>query len=231
MNTRLFVIALVIPVLLIWLISRRARWHPTHPLMLAALGVGGMLCAWLALVLNLLIEKYTQLWQGAENIWLWGGFWVAGVGLNEELAKMLVLLVMLYPLRSFQSVSQGILGAATVSAGFAATENLIYLERFGPPVLFLRSLLTVPAHVLFSVPMGALLARAGLANNTYHIYAWMLGGLFCAALLHGLYDLLISWPGGTLVILAYMQIALMGLILLWFLHSRAFRGQLPHKAA
>lgn len=208
----LFALAISPAIALIWFIYARNAYRPERKTLVAALFVAGAASAAIALVLNHMVEKYTSLWPGAPEMSHRVLFWIGGIGLNEELAKLLVLLVLLYPRRDFTTAYQGFLGAATAALGFATVENLVYLERYGTFTLLVRSVLTVPAHALFAIPMGIALALAKHQGTAGGKYALMVAGLATAALLHGLYDTLLSFGTQPLNLVAYGQVALMGLI-------------------
>src|SRR5689334_14356162 len=164
-------------------------YRPESRLLIAALFALGAASALLALVLNHSVERYTDLWTGAPQLTNRLMFWLLGIGLNEEFAKMLVLLAVLYPRKSFTHVEQGILGAATVALGFAAIENLFYLDRFGTPTLLVRSVLTVPAHACFTMPNGVGLFLSKRAESVMAKYLYLLAGLMVAVSFHGIYNI------------------------------------------
>jgi RsiW-degrading membrane proteinase PrsW (M82 family) len=193
----------------LWLLSalNRSGW-PGRRLLAALLCLGGA-SAGLALVLNHAVEKYSALWSDAPELHLRVLFWVLGIGMNEEFSKMLVLLVLVYPRREFRLPYQGLLTAASVALGFAAVENLVYLDRYGTPTLLVRSLLTVPAHAGFTMPMGVCLAYAQQARTLWRKYLWLSGGLAVAVSLHGMYNIWLSFDGEWLNRAAYLQVVVM----------------------
>ncbi len=211
----LVVIAVSPGIALIWFLHATSGELRERKLMLIALFLLGGMAAGPSLVLNHAIEKYTLFWSGAPEPEFRIGFWLLGPGFNEEFTKLLVLLAAVYPRRSFRNPYQGLLAGATVASGFAVLENLVYLERYGTATLLLRSVLTVPAHAGFTIPMGILLGYAKLARPLAAKYGWLLAGLLSAALLHGVYDVLLSLPGAWLSRLAYAQVLMMMLATLW----------------
>ncbi|NIP74382.1 MAG: PrsW family intramembrane metalloprotease, partial [Gammaproteobacteria bacterium] len=144
-------------------------------------------------------------------------FWVLGIGLNEEFAKMLMLLLVLYPRRDFSAPYQGLLGGATVALGFAAVENLFYLERYGTVTLLTRSVLTVPAHAFFTAPLGAAMAFSKRAEGLAGKYLWLVGGLAYAVLAHGVYDIWLSFNSPWLSRMVYVHVVVLGLLVLWLM--------------
>jgi RsiW-degrading membrane proteinase PrsW (M82 family) len=197
---------------LLWFFYARSAYRPERKTLVAALFLGGALCAGLALILNHLIERNTALWAGAPEAAHRALYWIAGIGLNEELAKMLVLLALLYFRKDFVHPYQGLLGAATVALGFAAVENLVYLERYGTMTLLVRSLFTIPAHAFFTIPMGVAMGYSKRVADVNAKYGWLAGGLLVSALLHGMYDIWLSLPSESLNSVAYLQVALMALM-------------------
>ncbi len=206
------VIALAPAIGLVWLIYAMRAYQPESRALVAALFILGGLSALLALLLNHSVERYTQLWTGAPQLTYRLMFWLVGIGLNEEFAKMLVLLAVLYPRRRFTTAFQGILGAATVALGFAAVENLFYMERYGTPTLLVRSVLTVPAHACFTIPNGVCLFLSKRAEGVVGKYLWLLTGLLIAMTFHGVYNVWLSLDDVWLNRLAYVQVALMAVL-------------------
>ncbi|MDH4122307.1 MAG: PrsW family intramembrane metalloprotease [Deltaproteobacteria bacterium] len=209
---------------MVWFFYIQKAVAPQSRRWIAALFVGGILSAGAAFVLNHSIEKYTELHPGAEAFHLRFMFWAVVVGVNEELAKMLVLLALLYPRKNVNHPYQGLLAAATVALGFAAVENMLYLERFGTFTLLVRSVLTVPAHAFFTIPMGVLMVFARREEDPARKYLWLLAALGSSAALHGMYDAWLSLGEGWVSNLAYVQVGLMALMV-WKLMGVRFAEQ------
>jgi len=221
------VIALAPAIAGLWLLAalNRSGW-PGRRLLAALLCMGGA-SAGLALVLNHAIEKYSALWSDAPEAYLRVLFWVLGIGLNEEFSKLLVLLLLVYPRREFRLPYQGLLTAGSVALGFAAVENLVYLERYGTPTLLVRSLLTVPAHAGFTVPLGVCLAYAQGTHTLLRKYLWMVAGLAIAVSLHGMYNIWLSFDGEWLNRAAYAQVVLMALAAGWMMRLKGEEAWTP----
>ncbi|MCZ6730016.1 MAG: PrsW family glutamic-type intramembrane protease, partial [SAR324 cluster bacterium] len=98
--------------------------------------------------------------------------------------------------------------------GFAAVENIFYLERYGTITLLTRSILTVPAHAFFSAPMGVMMAYSRHAPTLGGKYLWLVGGLAVSSGFHGLYDVWLSLELEWMNWVAYAQVVLMG-VLTW----------------
>ena len=222
-------IVLVPGILWGWVFYHAQRYKKVYLPLLLLLFIGGMGSGLLALVLNHAVEKYTLFWPDAlwPQIIVFGksiplfssGFWFF-VGFNEEFAKLLVLLAVVYPSRHLAEVFDGILYAAVISVGFATLENFYYLDQYGIAVVATRTVITVPAHAFMSVPMGYYVAKSRLllevADATkFRFYLPMLTiiqGWFISAFLHGLYDFFLSVGMERT---AYLQIVVMGGISIW----------------
>ena len=220
MNLQLVTIALSPAIALVWFFYARQVYRPEHKGLITLLFLLGFVAGLLALVLNHLVERYTGLWSGSPEASQRILFWVVGIGLNEEFAKMLMVLLVLYPRRDFSTPYQGLLGAATVALGFAAVENLFYLERYGTATLLFRSALTVPAHAFFTAPLGVAMAYSKRAESLLGKYLWLVGGLAFAVLAHGVYDIWLSLESPWLNRMAYLHVLLMGAFVLWLMRLR-----------
>jgi len=227
MNAQLVFIALSPAVALVWFFYVRNTYRPESKLLITVLFVLGFVAGLVALVLNHMVEKYTMLWPGAQESIYRQMYWVFGIGLNEEFAKMLMLLLVLYPRRDFITPYQGLLGATTVALGFAAIENIFYLERYGTMTLLIRSGLTVPAHAFFTAPLGVGMGLAKGAATLRAKYLWMVGGLAFSISAHGLYDILLSVDLVWMNRLGYLHVVVLGLFTLWLMRLKPLRREAP----
>ena len=212
-----------------WVFYHSHRYKQIRLFLLLMLFSGGFVSGLIALVLNHSIEKYTAFWPGAslpitevfgQSVAPFSAaFWMM-VGVNEELAKLLVLLLIVYPKKDLEEPFDGILYAAILALGFAAIENWFYLEQYGIPVIVSRSVITLPAHAFMSVPMGFMVAKSKIHlqrnNNDPHAHyipmLWILFGWLYSSILHGSYDLLLSMNHEYL---AYGLVFLMAFQTLW----------------
>ena len=213
-----------------WVFYHSQRYKHTHLSLLLVLFIGGFVSGMVALVLNHLVEKYTVFWPGAQQpveeilglvlpVYSVGFWWMVGV--NEEFAKLVLLLLVVYPSKHLEELFDGILYVAVIALGFATVENWFYLEQYGISVIVPRSVITLPAHAFMSVPMGLFVAKSRIIleqkrneRNAYFIpMLWILVGWLYSTVLHGTFDLLLSL---NFVYVSYALVILMGLQCAWF---------------
>lgn len=118
-------------------------------------------------------------------------YFVLAVGLVEEGAKLLAARLTVYYHRAFRDSLDGLVLSGCIALGFATTENVVYVERFGESVLLGRAILSTFGHVLMSSFWGLALGRR----------RGLLAALGVAALVHGLYDWLLVMGQPLLAVL------------------------------
>lgn len=222
----LWAAALVPPVVLLVYIYREDRVEKEPPGLLVRLLLGGALSvlsalAWERLTLSLLGPP-----AGAARAAL---YCLLGVGLAEEGGKFLFLRLLSWRDPAFNYRFDGIVYAVFVSMGFAAVENLLYVAGDGTlRTALVRAVTAIPGHAAFAVFMGfyygcakryadaaARCPDATLARSCRRRARRSLArALWLPALLHGLYDFLLTlrlrWAGGVfaLFVLALLLRAL-----------------------
>lgn len=88
----------------------------------------------------------------------------------EELAKLLMLYILLRKNPFFDEHLDGIVYATCVGLGFAGLENIMYLLSnidHWQTVAVTRGLFSVPGHFFFAVAMGYFLSIAHFSSRTY----------------------------------------------------------------
>ncbi len=109
-----------------------------------------------------------------------------GVAFSEELSKFVFLRFYAFRKAAFNEPYDGILYSVMISMGFATIENILYTAEGGLSVGLLRMFTAVPGHATFAIAMGY---YVGLAKfNPERSFRYLCAGLFCATVLHGLYD-------------------------------------------
>jgi RsiW-degrading membrane proteinase PrsW (M82 family) len=111
------------------------------------------------------------------------------VGPVEEGAKFAVARAVVVRWRAFDEPVDGVVYAAAIAIGFAATENVLYAELLPASHQLARALASPLIHALFAALWGWGLARAVLSTPAGPArFAWQALPLVAAMLLHGLYD-------------------------------------------
>ncbi len=196
-------IAFIVPILpgLVWLwVFYRMDHHEPEPLSLVGYTfvLGGM-----AILPALGAERLATLLLptlSGNDVWSLFLMCFFVIGPCEEVAKFLAVRLFMFRHHEFDEPLDGIVYASAAALGFASLENVIYVVQLqsgigaiGPlgivaidwPTLIVRSLITLPGHVLFATAWGAALGRRKF-NSRYRV--WPLVGASSA--LHGLYDFL-----------------------------------------
>ncbi len=178
-----------------------------EPLMQMSKGfLYGVISAGIALFLEsalsaayLVPDEPTTLFQAA-----WKAF--VGAAIPEELAKLLMLWLLLRRNKYFDERFDGIVYAACVGMGFAATENIIYLFTNldnWQSVAVGRAMFAVPGHFLFAVAMGYFYSMICFGDLDWRKSSRI---FWAPVLLHGTYDALLMmsnvgtmWSGILLI--------------------------------
>ena len=114
-----------------------------------------------------------------------------GVALIEEAAKLAMLMLYIWKHADFNDSFDAIVYSVTVSLGFAAVENIMYVINGGLEVAILRALFSIPGHATFAIIMGYFFAKA--KTHFYYRrreqqYAYLALALMLPTLTHGIYD-------------------------------------------
>ena len=132
----------------------------------------------------------------------------------EELGKFFAVKLSVYNHKEFNEPMDGIIYASAVALGFASIENGIYLFRISTVskyllsnVILARSVLSVPAHALFSSIWGYALGRAKFSKSQNKNLV-VIAGITLAIAFHSLFNLLcfiqIYSSIGLLILIAIM---------------------------
>jgi protease PrsW len=191
------------------------RWEPEPPrTLLVAFLWGACFAALTALLINSSASMVVDQVLGSDQGNLFGAVAVAPV--VEEAVKGAFLVGMLvFRRREFDGVVDGIVYAGLVAAGFAFTENILYLGRafiddagvgqVGSvlAVLLLRGVLSPFAHPLFTAMIGigaGIAARSTSAGGQVGAVAI---GYVVAVALHSLWNASASVLGGGVFLTVY----------------------------
>ena len=111
------------------------------------------------------------------------------IGPVEELAKMLPFLALVLWHRELDEPIDGIIYASFVALGYAAVENVIYLDFMTPYEAAARGFAGPVVHILFASIWGYTIGCARIRGEA--ILPAMAGGFLAASALHGVYDFIV----------------------------------------
>ncbi len=175
----------------LWFIRRHDKFKP-EPLkaLLRAFLLGGVASAVPASILNDVVIALNEVnpLRNPENLgsMVMFSLWV---GFNEEFWKALATVGLMRNHPQFDEPVDGIIYAMTVALGFAALENLVYVYQHGLGVIFVRSLISIPAHLTCAAVWGYGLARIKFLSPRPRYFREMARYVAAAGLAHALYDL------------------------------------------
>lgn len=111
------------------------------------------------------------------------------IGPVEELAKILPFLILVLKLPELDEPIDGIIYASFVALGYAAVENVMYLEYLTSVEAAARGFAGPVVHMLFASIWGYTIGCAHVRGEPKILPA--VGGFLLAAGLHGLYDFIV----------------------------------------
>ena len=195
------------------------RWEPEPPrVLLVAFLWGACFATLAALILNSSAELATSSVLGDASSVFSAVFVAPWV---EEFMKGSFLLgLLIFRRREFDGVLDGIVYAGVVAAGFAFTENILYLgQAFASgaatgqssdvlAVLIMRGVFSPFAHPLFTSMIGIGLGIATNARTVLVRLAAPVGGYLLAVFLHACWNASASYADGQALIPVYLLIML-----------------------
>jgi len=156
-------------------------------------------------------------------------FALLAIGPIEEFAKMVPFILIVLRFEAFDEPLDGIIYASFIALGYAAAENVNYLDFLTPLESAARGFASPVVHILFASIWAHRITQAWLKQEPLGLA--IASGFLLAALLHGSYDFLVLLnPVVTPPIAAALIIAIWiwRLILLRRLHRDAVDGTQAH---
>ena len=144
----------------------------------------------------------------APHTWL-SAFFI--VSLSEEVIKLLAVLMAGPSVKKYPRVSAGLIYGISAGLGFAAIENIVYVQNGGASTAILRAVTAVPCHALSSAIVGTALGSYHRSNSRLKAWNAILLNLAVAVVLHGVYDGLI-FAGGKFRVAVVPLLALEALL-------------------
>lgn len=126
---------------------------------------------------------------------------------TQEMVMWLIMVIVTYKSKNFNSLFDGIIYAVFVALGFSTVENIYFSVINGWDTLLMKTCVSLPGHLLFSVIMGYFYTlwhinkQASLIENDYEVKGlikvdkafsyrrWLILSIIAPIGLHGIYSL------------------------------------------
>ncbi len=150
---------------ILWLIYflSRDRINPEPPGLIMFTFVLGMIAFWISTLMEqagFWLIAIANISSSSPSLWNLISINFVIVGPVEELCKWLPVLLFAYFRREFDEPLDGIIYCLASALGFAAVENIKYLENLGAQIIIIRGALTNLGHAFFAGISGYGLGRA-----------------------------------------------------------------------
>lgn len=163
---------------------------PAHLLLAFLLGVGSFYVGLLGYqALGLVGLRYDAFALAANNLPGLLAYAVLAIGVIEESAKLLPFLLVVLRFKEFDEPIDGIIYASFIALGFAAVENIRYLEFLTTRQAFARGFAGPVLHIVFASIWGYYVGRAWLRRRGRAVA--VLAALAFSALVHGVYNFVV----------------------------------------
>lgn len=218
----LVIITALIPVLILgWWIYKKDSLRPEPLNMLYKAFLYGVGSTFVTLVITSFLNMAGLMvydvgtYKGAVSTALFAA------ALPEECAKLLMLWLFLRNNPYYDEYLDGIVYAACVGLGFAATENVLYLlqstDWVGTGIM--RGLTAVPAHFAIACAMGYFYSKRHFGDRTTLTAACILG---VPVIIHWVYDAL-AFSGGIAAPTLSVVINGLFILLIYIVYKRTMR--------
>ena len=137
-------------------------------------------------IINLRFDAYEL---AATNLWHTLAYAIFIIGGIEETAKLTPFLIFAIRFKAFDEKLDGIIYASFIALGYAAMENLHYLQYLTQSEAIYRGFAGPVVHVLFASVWGYQIGVARLAGKPLLVVSFL--AVTGAAILHGLYDFIV----------------------------------------
>ena len=114
---------------------------------------------------------------------------VLAIGPIEELVKMIPFLLVVLRFGEFDEPIDGIIYASFIALGFAAVENLHYLQFLSPVEAYARGFAGPVIHIVFASIWGYYIGRSYLCGQP--VWVTVFTTLVITSMLHGVYDFIV----------------------------------------
>jgi RsiW-degrading membrane proteinase PrsW (M82 family) len=176
----------------------------SHLLLAFALGAGSFYLGVLTYrgldLVHLRYDAYSLAETNPAGLFVYA---VLGIGLVEELVKLIPFLLVIIHFREFDEPVDGIIYGSFLALGFSAVENIQYVQFLSSMEALARGFAGPVVHIVFASIWGYYIGRAYLCRRV--LVPTILIALACTATLHGLYDfVVIAMPAPALPLAALL---------------------------
>lgn len=126
------------------------------------------------------------------------------VAFIEECLKYLIVRKVAWRNKAFNYRFDAVIYCVFSSLGFAALENLFYIQSWGLSIAFSRAVLSVPLHAFCGVFMGIFMGHAKayeVVGNLLMKRRYLRYALIVPTVLHGFYDFCLSFSSVVLTVI------------------------------
>lgn len=110
------------------------------------------------------------------------------IGIVEETSKAFAGIILTNKLKYFDEPVDGIIYGMIVGLGFAAIENIMYMLQHSVYVIFIRSVMSIPMHIICGAIWGYGLALNKFKYKRHSNILNISPFIVIAAIIHGIYD-------------------------------------------
>ena len=206
----LFISSIVPALIIMFIVNRHDHEHDKEPWgLLMKCFFGGVLSTLLSLVFSAPLSLIS--FNGNIVSSFYEAFFTASI--PEELAKWIMLHLIVRKSTHFNQYYDGIIYAVFVSMGFALLENIIYVMEGGIDTAIIRAVFAVPGHMLDAVLMGYFYSLAKFESGNQRNRHVVLS-LFAPIIAHGVYDFILIYVSG----ISKLHPGLAGLLIIVFVY-------------
>jgi len=194
MQFSIFVLPIVLPVIF-WTCyhlykDRHLPEPPSHLLFAFLLGAAAsFLALFLYRALGWFDLRYDAFVLAETNLPGLFSYAVLAIGMIEEISKMVPFLLVVLYFREFNEPIDGIIYGSYIALGFAAVENIQYVQWEPAMQAIGRGFAGPVVHMVFASIWGYHIGRAHLCGRP--LGRVILGSLAVTAVLHGIYDFVV----------------------------------------
>ena len=161
----------------------------------------------------------------ATNLWQLLAYSIFIIGGIEETAKLIPFLIFAIRFKAFDENLDGIIYASFIALGYAAMENLHYLQYLTQSEAMYRGFAGPLVHILFASVWGYQIGIARLAGRPLVLVSFV--AVTIAAILHGFYDfIVIALPISALPLSAALILAVWIWRLVTIRHLKRIAGHI-----